>query len=138
MKLRRRSAKYYHNGVRLPIILFLVIVGGLIGTRWMNEVRVQHLAQRLDRESRQLERDAVEIRGHIKDLEGQAYALLNRDSVNATLATKGVSMKEIPKGGALTFRVLPPVIKSIPRVAPPAAPSARNIAQTNIDSSPME
>ena len=129
MKIRRRSPKQYNNDVRLPIILFIIIVGGLVGTRWMYEVQVQHLAQRLDRESRQLERDNVELQGHLKDLEGRAFALLARDAVNTTLATKGITMQEIKKGEAILLRASPPAVPTPVNQAPVKPPSPQNIAQ---------
>ncbi len=124
MKLRNR--KQYHNTVRLPIILFLIVVGGLVGTRWMNEVRTQHLAQRLSSEARKLEHEALELRGHIKDLQGRASELLTRDAVNAALQAAGKPMQRIAKDGAITI------------TAVVQAKAVQNIAQNTADTPDLE
>ena len=128
MKLRNR--KHYNNTVRLPIILTILAVGSLVGTRWMNEVRTQHLAQRLASESRDIEHDIVELRGHIKDLRGRASEMLTRDAVNVVFKAEGKPMQEIKAGGAISITA---VLQAMPvqDVAQNTAPRAvQNSAPT--------
>lgn len=93
--MRRTSNRLrYRNRIRLPVVLFLVIVGGLVGTRWIKEVRAHHLQNRLSTELRNLNHEISELERNIADLRGRQQSLLTEDALNAALVKRGVKMEK--------------------------------------------
>lgn len=88
-----RNRNRYHNSVRIPVILFFLVTGGLIGARWIKEVRANNLQNRLQVELRQLTHDCVSLKRDIGDLEGRATALLTEDSLNKQLNELGITLE---------------------------------------------
>ena len=92
--MRTTNRLRYHNRIRLPVVLFIVIVGGLVGTRWINEVRAHHLENRLSTELRGLNHDITMLDRAIGDLKGRQQSLLTEDALNAALVKRGVKMEK--------------------------------------------
>lgn len=90
-----RNRKRYRNDVRVPLILFLFLVGGLVGGRWMREMRVNHEIQRLSVEERKLSHEINELNRDITDLQGRFSGLITRDAVKESLGRQGISMTPI-------------------------------------------
>ncbi len=104
--MRTGNRLRYRNSIRLPGVLFLVIVGGLVGTRWIKEVRAHHLENRLSSELRELNHEITLLDRTIGDLNGRRQSLVTEDALNAALEKRGVKMQkfdaakviEIPAG----------------------------------------
>lgn len=90
-----KNRRRYRNDVRLPLILFLFLVGGLVGGRWMKEMRINHEIQRLAVEEHKLNHEIHELNRDITDLKGRFSGLITRDAVKAALGSKGISMTPI-------------------------------------------
>jgi hypothetical protein len=90
--MSRRNTNRYRQSVRMPVILLLVITGGLVGARWIKEVRAHNLQNRLCVQLRQLDHDCVQLKRDIGDLEGRATALLTEDSLNKQLSKLGITL----------------------------------------------
>ena len=93
--MRPRNRNRYRNSVRLPVILFFVIVGGLVGTRWVKEIRAQHVTLRLSTDVRDLDHKITTLRRDIKDLNSRYSALITEDVLKARLKEKHVNMHDI-------------------------------------------
>ena len=93
--MRPRNRNRYRNSVRLPVILFFVIVGGLVGTRWVKEIRAQHVALRLSTDVRELEHSITTLRRDIKDLNSRYSALVTEDVLKARLKDRKLDMHDI-------------------------------------------
>ena len=93
--MRPRNRHRYRNSVRLPVILFFVIVGGLVGTRWVKEIRAQHATMALSTQVRDLDRDIVTLRRDIKDLNSRYSALITEDVLMARLRDRKLDMHNI-------------------------------------------
>ncbi len=89
-----RNRNRYRNSIRLPVILFLVITGGLVGARWIREVKAHNLQNRLSVELRQLNHDCLSLRRDISDLEGRETALLTEDSLSKQLSKLGIKLDQ--------------------------------------------
>jgi hypothetical protein len=89
------NRRRYRNDVRLPLILFLFVVGGLVSGRWMLEMRVHHESQRLAVEERNLQHQISELNRDITDLGGRLSSLTTRDAVKQALTERGISMTPI-------------------------------------------
>ncbi len=99
---RRRE----RNSFRLPLILLIVIAGGLVGTRWMKEMRINHELHRLATEQRQVEYQISELKRDIKDLEGRFSAMVTRDAVQKTLAERGIVMRKIQPDSVIALEAV--------------------------------
>ena len=97
----------YRNRIRLPVVLFLVIVGGLVGTRWIKEVRAHHLQNRLSTELRTLNHDITELDRTIADLKGRQQSLLTEDALNAALTKRGVKMEKFDQSTVIEISAVP-------------------------------
>lgn len=93
MKNRNRSR--YRNSIRLPVILFFMVVGGLVGTRWIKEVRARHESLRLSTEVRELDHSVSGLRRDIKDLTSRYSALITEDALKAWMKNKHIEMHDI-------------------------------------------
>lgn len=93
--MRPRNRNRYRNSVRLPVILFFVIVGGLVGTRWVKEIRAQHEALRLSTVVRDLDHSITTLRRDIKDLNSRYSALITEDALKSRLKTSKLEMHDI-------------------------------------------
>ena len=92
--MSRRNRSRYRNNIGLPVILFFVLGAGLVGARWVKEVRAHNLQNRLSVELRQLNHDCVQLRRDISDLEGRETSLLTEDSLHKELAKLGITLDE--------------------------------------------
>ena len=104
MKLRNR----YRNSIRLPVILFFVIVGSLVGARWFNEVRARHDSLRLSTEVRELDHAVTTLRRDIKDLTSRYSALITEDQIKARLQEKHIEMQDIATESIISLETTPP------------------------------
>lgn len=109
------NRRRYRNDVRLPLILFLFVVGGLVGGRWMREMRINHELQRLAVEERRLTHEIGELNRDITDLNGRFSSLTTRDAVKQSLAERGITMSPIKganvvvlDGSTLSLKTNPP------------------------------
>lgn len=93
--MRTRNRHRYRNSVRLPVILFFVIVGALVGTRWVKEVRAQHLVLSLGSQVRDLDHSITTLRRDIKDLNSRYSALITEDALKQRLKERGITMPDI-------------------------------------------
>ncbi len=93
--MNRGNRKRYRNDIRLPLILFVFLVGGLVGGRWTKEMRLNHEIQRLAVEERRLSHDISELQRDITDLNGRFSSLTTRDAVKQSLAERGITMTPI-------------------------------------------
>jgi len=93
--MKQGNRKRYRNDIRLPLILFLFVVGGLVGGRWMKEMRINHEIQRLSMAERKLTHDIGELNRDITDLNGRFSSLTTRDAVKQSLAERGITMTPI-------------------------------------------
>ena len=91
--MRVRNRHRYRNSVRLPVILFFVIVGGLVGTRWIKEIKMHYLTHRLNTELRQVQHDIAEMESDINSLGGRHSELLTEDALEASVKAKGIVME---------------------------------------------
>lgn len=105
--MRTSNRLRYRNRVRLPVVLFLVIVGGLVGTRWIKEVRAHHVQNRLSTELRALNLEITELERNIADLKGRQQSLLTEDALNAALARRGVKMDKFEAGTVIEISATP-------------------------------
>ena len=85
-----RNRNRYRHSVQLSVILSLVVTGGLIGARWIKEVRAHNLQNRLCVRLRQLNHDCVQLKRDISDLEGRETAMLTEDSLTKQLNNLGI------------------------------------------------
>lgn len=90
--MRVRNRHRYRNSIRLPVILFFVIVGGLVGTRWILEIKMHYLTHRLNTELRQVHHDIAEMESDINSLSGRQSELLTQDALEASMKAKGIVM----------------------------------------------
>ena len=107
MKIRVKLAnkKKDSDNMRLPLILLLVIVGGLVSARMMREMRANHAAHQLTVEERNLTQELQQLNRDITDLEGRFRGLINRGVMNKNLATLGVKMDDISDHQVIEVRV---------------------------------
>ena len=109
MRLRNRNR--YRNSVRLPVILFFVIVGGLVGTRWVKEVRARHVALHLSTEVRELDHSLTTLRRDIQDLRSRYSALTTEDALTRVdevrVDGQTQSIQVQPKNGAPADQIQP-------------------------------
>lgn len=106
--MRRTSNRLrYRNRIRLPVVLFLVIVGGLVGTRWIKEVRAHHLQNRLSTELRNLNHEVAELDRSIADLRGRQQSLLTEDALNEALAKRGLKMEKFDPASVIEISSIP-------------------------------
>lgn len=106
MRLRNRNR--YRNSVRLPVILFFVIVGGLVGTRWVKEVRARHVALHLSTEVRELDHSLTTLRRDIQDLRSRYSALTTEDALTERLKARNLRMSDIAANGIISLDAVPP------------------------------
>lgn len=90
--MNRRNRLCYRNHIRLPVILFILIVGGLVGTRWIKEVRVHHQENRLSSQLRTVNHQIATLTSHISDLKGRRQALLTEDALRHSMAEHHIQM----------------------------------------------
>lgn len=90
--MRERNRLSYRNRIRLPVILTIVIFGGLVGMRYIKLVRAHHTENRLSTELRNLNHEIVSLNSHIADLKGRRQALLSEDSLTASVAARGLKL----------------------------------------------
>lgn len=102
---RARNRRKQRNDLRLPVILFFVIVGSLVGGRWMREMRVNHEIHRLSAEAHKSDLQITELRRDIKDLQGRFSALITRDAALQMLSERGVTMQKIQSSSVITLDV---------------------------------
>lgn len=101
--MKTRNRHRYRNRVRLPVILFFVIVGGLVGTRWVKEIQMHYLAHRLNTELRQVQHDIAEMESDINSLTGRRTELETQDVLEAGIARHGIEMKEFDPQTIITI-----------------------------------
>ena len=106
--MRPRNRNRYRNSVRLPVILFFVIVGALVGTRWVKEVRAQHTTLRLSSEVRDLDHSITTLRRDIKDLNSRYSALITEDVLKDRLKQRHISMPDIATNTIISLETDPP------------------------------
>lgn len=97
----------YRNSMRLPVVLFIVIVGGLVGTRWIKEVRAHHQENRLSMELRDLNHEITLLDRAIGDLNGRRQSLMTEDALNTALSKRGVKMNKFESGTVLEISAVP-------------------------------
>jgi outer membrane murein-binding lipoprotein Lpp len=85
----------YRNQVRLPVILFLLIAGGLIGARWIREVSVQAEQNKLSTRLRDLNHRAAILDQDINDLRGRETALVAEDVLIRRMAEGDMHMNRV-------------------------------------------
>ncbi|MBL9142735.1 MAG: hypothetical protein JNM99_03540 [Verrucomicrobiaceae bacterium] len=93
--MTRRNRLRYRNNIRLPIILFILIVGSLVGLRWIKEVRAHHLENRLSSQLRNINHEIATLSSHISDLKGRRQALLTEDALLKAMADRKLKMDPI-------------------------------------------
>ena len=93
--MRNRIRNRYRNSIRLPVILFFMISGGLVGARWIKEIRARHESLRLSTEVRELDHEVTTLRRDIKDLTSRYSALITEDMLKARLKDKRIEMRDI-------------------------------------------
>lgn len=93
--MTRRNRLRYRNNIRLPIILFILIVGSLVGLRWIKEVRAHHLENRLSSQLRNINHEIATLSSHISDLKGRRQALLTEDALLKAMADRKLQMSPI-------------------------------------------
>ncbi len=93
--MRNRNRNRYRNSIRLPAILFIMIVGGLVGARWIKEIRARHETMRLSTEVRALDHDVTTLRRDIKDLTSRYSALITEDTLKTRLRERHIEMHDI-------------------------------------------
>ncbi len=108
MSLHNRRNRY-RNSIRLPVILFVMIVGGLVGTRWIKEVRARHEVLRLSTEVRELDHSVTSLRRDIKDLTSRYSALTTDDQLKARLTKRHIEMRDIALGTIVSVGVETPM-----------------------------
>lgn len=91
--MRIRNRHRYRNSVRMPVILFFVIVGGLVGKRWIKEIEMHYLTHRLNTELRQVQHDIAEMESDINSLTGRQSELLTEDALEASVKANGIVME---------------------------------------------
>jgi hypothetical protein len=91
--MKARNRLRYRNNIRLPAILFIVIVGSLVGLRWIKEVRAHHLENRLSTQLRTMNREIATLSSHISDLKGRRQELLTEDALNRAIAERGLKVE---------------------------------------------
>ena len=92
--MNRRNRLRYRNNIRLPVILFILIVGSLVGLRWIKEVRSHHLENRLSSQLRTLNHEITILTSHISDLKGRRQALLTEDALTRAMAEQKLRMSD--------------------------------------------
>jgi len=93
--MNRGNRRRYRNDIRLPLILFIFVVGGLVSGRWTKEMKINHEIQRLAVEERRLTHEIGELNRDITDLNGRFSSLTTRDAVKQALAERGITMTPI-------------------------------------------
>ena len=106
--MRPRNRNRYRNSVRLPVILFFVIVGALVGTRWVKEIGARHAALRLSSEVRDLDHSITTLRRDIKDLTSRYSALTTEDALKEQLAKRHIAMPDIATNTIISLETEPP------------------------------
>lgn len=89
-----RNRNRYRLRLHLRMIVALVITGGLIGARWIKEVRAHNLQNRLCVQLRQLNHECVQLKRDISDLEGRETAMLTEDSLTKQLCKNGIKFED--------------------------------------------
>jgi uncharacterized protein YlxW (UPF0749 family) len=108
MRPHNRIRNRYRNSIRLPVILFFMIAGGLVGTRWIKEVRARHDTMRLSTEVRELDHAVTTLRRDIKDLTSRYSALITEDQLKARLVEKHLVMHDIATNTIISLETEPP------------------------------
>jgi hypothetical protein len=91
------------NRMRLPLILGLVIVGALLGGRWMQEMRLNHDMYRLASQEQALLADIEELKNDKRDLDVRLKGLVTRDVVLEALGKQGITMGQIDPSQEITI-----------------------------------
>jgi homoserine dehydrogenase len=101
---RRRQ----RNSPKVPLLLMVLIGGGLVGTKWVCTVQAKHEELSLESQERQLVSQIEQCKLDIINQQGRIKELAARDQVRSLLPKHNIRMVEVQKESVITLPQLQP------------------------------